>query len=146
MFKIILVALDGSDHAQRALKMAAKLAARCDAELVMVHALQTGSLRTDYEAVVSDSVRDAYLKIGQEQADAIFSRAAKKAHNLGVTKIKPVMKVGDPVKVVLKAAKKQDAELVVVGTRGLTGLRELALGSVAHKLTSMAHCPVMVVR
>jgi len=146
MFTKILVDLDGSDRAHKALIMAAKLATRCDAKLVLVHSLQIRSLRTDYEAIVSDSVRDAYLKIGKEQADAILSRAAKEAHELGVAKVKPVIKVSDPVETMLKFAKKQGAELMVVGTRGLTGLRELALGSVAHKLMAMAQCPVMVVR
>jgi nucleotide-binding universal stress UspA family protein len=146
MFTKILIALDGSDHAHKALRTAAQLASRCDAELILVHALQLRSLRTDYEAIVSESVRDAYLSIGKEQADAILSHAEEEAHQLGATNVRRVMRVGEPVENVLKIAQASDVDIIVVGTRGLTGLRELALGSVAHKLTAMAHCPVLVVR
>jgi nucleotide-binding universal stress UspA family protein len=47
---------------------------------------------------------------------------------------------------ILEASARIGAELIVVGTRELTGLRELAIGSVAHKATSAASCPVLIIR
>jgi nucleotide-binding universal stress UspA family protein len=61
-------------------------------------------------------------------------------------KIEQVVREGDPAKIVVKRAKKLDVDLLVVGTRGLTGIKGITLGSVAHKVTAAAHCPVLVVK
>lgn len=146
MFKKILVALDGSDHANKALKTAVEMAQRCDSELILFYALEIRSLRSDYEAIVNKSARDAYLAMGEKQKDDILSQAEKTASDLGLSQVRQECLEGEPARSILKAAKDNDVNLVVVGTRGLTGLRELAMGSVARKVTSAAECPVMVVR
>ena len=71
MFEKILVALDGSDHATKALKIAVEMAQRCDSELILFYALEVRSLRADYEAIVNKSARDAYLAMGEKQTDCI---------------------------------------------------------------------------
>ena len=148
MFSKILVALDGSSHATKALKTAVEMAQRCDSELVLFYALQVRSLRADYEAIVSKSARDAYVVIGKQQRDEILSEAEKVAvgMDMGMDKITQLCIEGEPARSILQAANECGANLIVVGTRGLTGLREIALGSVARKVTAAAECPVLVVR
>lgn len=146
MFKKILVALDGSDHANKALEMAVQMAQRCDSELILFYALEVRSLRADYEAIVNKSARDAYIAMGEKQKDDILSEAEKTAIDMGLSNVRQECLEGEAARSILKAAKDNDVNLVVVGTRGLTGLRELAMGSVARKVTSAAECPVMVVR
>ncbi len=147
MFNKILVALDGSDHAQNALDTAINLAKRCDAELILFHAMQLGNLSPGYAAMVSRSAREVYESLANEQADAILGAAEKAATSRGVKQATRVKTEADSAAgAILSAAGSTGAELVVVGTRGLTGLRELAMGSVAHKVTSAAHCPVLIVR
>jgi nucleotide-binding universal stress UspA family protein len=51
-----------------------------------------------------------------------------------------------PAKAILSVAESAAVNLLVVGTRGLTGLREMTMGSVAHKVSAAAKCPVMIVR
>lgn len=146
MFTKILVALDGSSHATKALKTAVEMAQRCDSELILFYALQVRSLRSDYEAIVSKSARDAYLEMGKKQRDEILSEAEKIAVDMGMSKVTRLCIEGEPARSILQAANETNSNLVVVGTRGLTGLREIALGSVARKVTSAAECPVLVVR
>ena len=147
MFSKILVALDGSDHAQKALDTAIKLAQRCQAELILFHVMQLGNLSPGYAAKVSRSARKVYQSLAQEQADAILGDAERAAAGQGIERITRLTKEADSAATaILSAADSAGAELVVVGTRGLTGLREIAMGSVAHKVTSAASCPVLVVR
>jgi nucleotide-binding universal stress UspA family protein len=146
MFENVLVALDGSEHGARALRMAVGLAQRCRAGLVLLHAVQTSALRSDYDVMVARSARAVFEKIGREQADAILGEAEQAARAAGIERVERVVADGDPVKAVLGAVPRHDVGLVVVGTRGLSGLQEFALGSVAHKLTVAAPCPVLVVK
>ena len=146
MFNKVLVALDGSDHAAKALDMAVKLVQRCDAELVLFHAVQLVPFRSDYDLRVVESARDVFRKIGREQAESIMQEAERAARDGGATKTVQVIGEGDPVKAMLKTVRDTGVDLVIVGTRGLTGLREIAMGSVAHKMSVAAPCPVLIVK
>ena len=146
MFNKILVALDGSDHATKALQTAVELAIRCDATLVLCHAVQTPQLRADYDKVVAKKAQKIYRQIGKERADDILGAAEKVARKAGLSEVERLVQDGDPVKALLKAIDKASADLLVIGTRGMTGLREIAMGGVAHKVTVAAPCPVLVVK
>lgn len=146
MFDRVLVALDGSEHAAKALHTATQLALRCNANLVLFHAVEVNPLRSDYDMRVVQSAREAYRRIGLEQAEAILAEAETAARAAGLEKIERAIGEGDAVKALLKRLREQPVDLVVVGTRGLTGLRELAMGSVAHKMSITAPCPVLIVK
>jgi nucleotide-binding universal stress UspA family protein len=146
MFDKVLVALDGSDHAQHALQMATKLAQRCNAGLVLFHSVEINAFRSDYDRRVVESAREVYRRIGREQADAILQEAEDVARAAGLNDVTRAIGEGDPVKAMLKITRETPVDLLVVGTRGLTGLREIAMGSVAHKMTAAAPCPVLIVK
>ena len=146
MFDKVLVALDGSEHAAMALQAATRLAQRCDAALILFHSVQVSAFRSDYDFRVVESAREVYRRIGREQADAILQEAEDAARAAGIVKVTRVVGEGDPVKALLKAMQGTAVDLIVVGTRGLTGLREVAMGSVAHKITVAAPCPVLIVK
>jgi len=147
MFDKILVALDGSDHAQKALDTAIKLAQRCDGELILFHAIQLSALRGDYHAMVTPAARKIYRGLGREQGEAILDQAEKTAKNMGLHKVfRSIVEADSTAKAILSAADTSGINLLVLGTRGLTGLREMAMGSVAHKITAAAKCPVLIIR
>lgn len=146
MFNKILVALDGSAHAQRALHSAIELAHRCESELVLLHAVQAHAFRSDYDARVIRSAREVFDRVGREQADAILGEAEKEAEAAGLAPVERVLVEGDPVKVILDAVSSLPVDLVVVGTRGLSGLREITLGSVAREISLAAPCRVLIVK
>ena len=147
MFDKILVALDGSDHAQKALDTAVRLAQRCDGELILFHAIQLSALRGDYHAMVTPAARKIYRGLGREQGDAILDSAEKTAKEMGLNRVvRSIVESDSTAKAILTEADSAGVDLLVVGTRGLTGLRELTMGSVAHKVTAAANCPVLVMR
>lgn len=147
MFNKILVGLDGSDHAAKALQMAIGLSSRCGAQLVLFHALRLRQLRSDFEAtMVTSAAREVYTKLAQEQAEDILQKAQRAAKEAGLDDVKQVIRKGGPAKTLIDVVKEEGAELLVIGTRGLTGLREIAMGSVAHKVTVASPCPVLVVK
>lgn len=146
MFDKVLVALDGSDHAQHALQMASQLAQRCNAALILFHSVEVHPFRSDYDRRVIESAREVYRRIGMEQADAILQEAEDLARAAGLDKVTRVVGEGDPVKAMLKITRETPVDVLVVGTRGLTGLREIAMGSVAHKMSVAAPCPVLIVK
>ena len=147
MFNSILVALDGSEHSSRALNTAIQLAVRCESKLVLFHAIQTNTFSAGYSIKVSDSARKVYESVGQEQAKEILGDAEILAKGKGVTNLKKVSQESKSVaRSIIEASRSEDAELIVIGTRGLTGLREMAMGSVAHKVSSSADCPVLIDR
>jgi nucleotide-binding universal stress UspA family protein len=146
VFDKILVALDGSAHADKALDTAIALAQRCDAELILFHAVAPHGLRGDYEAMVAKTAREVFRNVAHELADDLLSSAEERIRAAGLHKVERLSVEGDPAKTLVESAKQSGADLIVMGTRGLTGLQGMAMGSVAHKVTNAAPCPVMIIK
>lgn len=146
MFNSIMVALDGSDHASHALDLAIGLAKSCNARLVLFHAIMPPPLPGEYSRMADRAARDMYKRIGEESGEQILGEAERRVRDAGIAEVSKVMLEGSPPAAAVEVAEREGTDLIVVGTRGLTGLKELALGSVAHSITSMARCPVLVVK
>jgi nucleotide-binding universal stress UspA family protein len=89
-------------------------------------------------------VRDAELAL--MTADNVLDNARRKARANGITRISAEPSFGDPAREIITVAQTRQADLIVVGSRGHGRLASLLLGSVAQKVVSLAHCPVVVVR
>jgi len=138
MYKRIFVAVDGSDHAINATRHAAELAKALDAKLTLIHAYPDPSDvlgSTDYSQVVAKRE-----KAGQEILDAASSVIDNPQVLAGSLLVK------DPAaEAVLEAAEQSQAELIVLGSRGMGNLKRLLLGSVSQKVAQLSHCPVLLV-
>jgi nucleotide-binding universal stress UspA family protein len=146
--KNILVALDGSEPATRALSMAADLAVRYGATLHLVHVM----LRP---MVVSEGLKEfartehVDLPVAVEmsaQGQSIVAAGRASAAATGVHRLKTEVLTGDPAERLLGYAREQAVDLVVVGRRGIGQIRGLLMGSVSWKVNSLAECPVLTVR
>lgn len=135
----ILVAVDGSKHADAAFDAALELAQKYDSKLLVLHAFQ-GSTGTG--TLVSSVGEDALESIGQE----VLKSYEKKIQKANFARARTILERGDPAQRIIKTAKSEKCGLVVVGSRGLGGFKELLLGSVSHKVASHASCPVLIVR
>jgi nucleotide-binding universal stress UspA family protein len=82
----------------------------------------------------------------REVADAVLARAARELEAEGVEEVETHAQEGDPADVIIQVAEELGAELIVVGSRGLTGLERFLLGSVSSKLSQHAPTSLMVVR
>jgi nucleotide-binding universal stress UspA family protein len=133
--KRILIAYDGSESAERALDEAARLANGSDVTVVSVAEL------------LPQFGRAAAMLLPEEDAErkAELEQAKEKLAKLGVD-AKTVERRGDPAEMIIEEAKQEKADLIVVGTRGLSTAKGWMLGSVSSRVMHHAPCNVLVVR
>lgn len=141
-YKRILVAVDGSETSNKALVAALQLARDTGARVHVVHAVDELAYLSGYE--YSGDV----LSIVREQAGKVLEDALAIAKSAGVeadTQVldQPGQRLGD---VIAQAARRWEADLVVVGTHGRRGMGRVLLGSGAEQIIRLAKTPVLVIR
>jgi nucleotide-binding universal stress UspA family protein len=129
MYERILVGTDGSETANVAVERAIALAQLTGATLNIVTAVSDGEV----------------IKGGDENASSVIvARAAGRAEAAGVKCETHTMR-GDPSEVLIDLADQIGADLLVVGNRGMTGVRRFMLGSVPNKVSHHAPCSILIV-
>ena len=139
MFKRILLATDGSSHAEKALGYARALALRDDAQVIVVHAFEP--VPTYLGEPWRDQIMADHINAGREVAD----EAAEKLREAGVDVVVEVLE-GPPADAILRVANVRQPDLIVMGSRGHGELASLLLGSVSHRVLAHTRAPVMVVK
>ena len=139
MFKLIVLALDGSNKSNKALRYAISTAGFCSAELIIVHAYShTSDLhgKEEYERLVAQR-----KSAGQKIIDD--ARVQYEDSNISVEEN---LLEGPAAEAIISVANTRKADLIIMGTRGMGSLEGLLMGSVSTKVTRDAPCTVMVVR
>lgn len=131
----ILVAVDGSKPAMYATDKAINLAKTYGAELSALYVISPDVPLNELEGVARET--------GQKHLDKLERKAAKK--NLKV-KTEIVVGITSTVREIVEYAEKKKIDIIVVGSRGLSGFKRMLLGSVACGVVTYAHCPVLVVK
>jgi nucleotide-binding universal stress UspA family protein len=145
----ILVGVDGSEPSLKAVDFAADLASKYNAELIVLTVVPDFSPEVDpavEEYARSEHIPGPATTLVLTLADSVLDNARKMAQAKGATRISTERSFGNPAQEIIAAAKDRQADLIVVGSRGHGRLSGLLLGSVAQKVISLAHCPVVVVR
>lgn len=174
MFKNILVATDGSDHADKAVDLAADIAQKYDAQLTILSVIEgrpltEGAKRLASEkgidmgpvldlpditaispeggAIVPDAEETlAIARIQAELAEAVMEEARARAGASVAGTIKCVTGSGDAASAILAQAEEEGADLIVMGSRGLGAFRSLLVGSVSQKVSHLADCSCITVK
>ena len=171
----ILVALDGSEHSDKALDLASDIAAKYGAELVLLHVMSDKPLtdceryleETEYvddllaslQAPVMDSgdsrqraerVLRYYSEVArryrQAIGDRLMSRARDRARQKGVQTMQTVLEDGNPADTIVRVAKRLQVDMIFLGSRGLSEAKGLLMGSVSHKVAHLAECTCVTVK
>jgi nucleotide-binding universal stress UspA family protein len=145
MFQRIVVGTDGSETAGKAVAQAVELAAAVGATIDLVSAYEPvpdARLREERTAVPDDV---SWMVNPREDVDATLGAAAELAEEKGVT-IERHARQGDPADAILDVAEEQNADLIIVGNKGMTGAKRFLLGSVPNKVSHHAPCSVLIVR
>jgi nucleotide-binding universal stress UspA family protein len=177
MFKRIIVGLDGSDHARKALEIAIELARIGKSSLVLVHALNEAPLseaerklaETEFGmrdlterppvTAVAGAGQDPRLGVSATPAQALHTslrartemtqflldQIREDALRQGIENVEINIEGGEPADVILAAAKANKADLIVIGSRGLSDLQGLVYGSTSHKVAHRAPCTCLTV-
>jgi len=175
MFKTILLATDGSPHAERSATIAADIAVTYGATLELM-TVSSASLSIDDIASAPQSkrfskktkdelkkVRDMNDAISlsedvistaipapdsaiRELASEILNDAEKIARSKNIQGVVRISAMGDPALELIKQIEKSNVDLIVMGTRGLSNISGLVFGSVSHKVIHLAQCPCLTVK
>jgi nucleotide-binding universal stress UspA family protein len=136
MYDTIVVGTDGSETADRAVARAGQLAEQCGATLHVVSAYEPAAAHVGTDA--------AEFSIGSDfKADAALSKTTDLAP--ASVEVKTHSPNGDPADALVEVARREGADVIVLGSRGMRGARRL-LGSVPNKVSHHAPCDVLIVR
>jgi len=139
MFEKILVPLDGSEHSIKALEIAVQIALKFDGQITLIHVCSIGNLEAYPRPI------DEFIQAIRKNGTKILADGEKKVKAEGITAEK-LLKEGHPVEEIIKSCKDDEFDLIVIGARGLSKIKEILLGSVSDGVTRHAHCPVVVVK
>ncbi len=145
----ILLATDGSEEATLAAQTAVDIADKTNSELHVVH---VGGLDYGYPSYDPSYAVPDYVYMQQIQEN--LEQEARKALDAEVERVKAAggrvveahLSMGSPDAEIVKLADDIGAGLIVIGSRGLGGIRRALIGSVSDSVVRHAHCPVLVVR
>ncbi len=147
----LLVAVDGSEPAWRALEVAADLAKSHDGEVIALHVLRPIPVQEtlhEFAAAEHTSVEEKLTSLlaGRLAADPVTRHARRRLQERGFTNPEALAMEGDPASAILDFAKGHNVDAIVLGSRGRGDLAGLLLGSVSHKLAHLAKCACIIVR
>ena len=145
MLDRIVVGTDGSETATAAVKTAVELARLSGAKLEIVSAYQPipqSRLREEESGISGDI---SHTINPREDVQLVLGNAAAEAKKANVDVVTHPRE-GDPADAILDVAEENDADLVLVGNKGMTGARRFLLGSVPNKISHHAPCDVWIVK
>lgn len=140
MYKKILVPVDGSEGGWKALAAAKEVAEAGKAELVVMTVVQVFAGASIMPIPVESG------KINEELSNIANDILAQAKEKVGGVKAEFVAAPGRPSKVIVDTVKKSGADLVVIGSRGLSGLAEFFLGSVSSEVAQLSPVSVLIVK
>lgn len=144
-YQTVVVGTDGSDSSYLAVERAARIAADTEATLVIACAYHPA--RPEEVSKATDELGSdvAYQVVGSTPAEDSVRTAAERAKKQGATKIDTVVVDGEPVPTLIKVVQERDADLLVVGNRGLNTLAGRILGSVPAEAARKSRVDVLIV-
>ena len=145
MYQSIVVGTDGSDTAKQAVRSAAELARSTGAKLHIVSAyapVPESQLRRERREAPADA---QWSFNAREEVDAILDSAREEVARDGLD-VETHAQEGDPAEALIQAAEDQNADLIVVGNKGMTGAKRFLLGSVPNKVSHASPTSVLIMR
>jgi nucleotide-binding universal stress UspA family protein len=145
MFGSIVVGTDGSETAGEAVRQATELAKAIGASVYLVSAFEpvgNQRLREERQQVPEDM---SWMVNEREDVNATLRDAEEQLKEQGV-KVETFARQGDPADAILDVAEEQNADLIIVGNKGMSGAKRFLLGSVPNKVSHHAPCSVMIIR
>jgi nucleotide-binding universal stress UspA family protein len=145
-YRTVVVGTDGSESSLRAVARAGALAGATGATLVIACAYLPTEPDDRELAHAQDTLRDdAYQVVGSHPAEDTVRTAAERAGKAGAKDVKTLAVQGSPVETLLDVVRRENADLLVVGNRGLAGIKGRLLGSVPADATRRSQVDVLVV-
>lgn len=145
------MAIDGSDHAWKALDLAADMARRYDAELTILHVVPYEPMPDELRQLAAIE----HIPIGEDAArfhynrtlgDRLTREGKARAGKAGIARVEALTAEGRPAEEILAVAADRGVDAIVLGRRGLGNVTGLLMGSVSHKVSHLAECACVTVK
>ena len=152
MIQRILVPVDGSESADKALDFAIDLAERYSASILLLSVVPSmviplilepspGVMTIPPEAMLS------YEKEVESRYERVLSKAQKKTRKSKAhLEVQKKLVKGQPADMIVETAREGNFDLIIIGSHGLSGIKEFFLGSVSNRVAHQASCPVLIVK
>jgi nucleotide-binding universal stress UspA family protein len=140
-FSKILVGIDGSEHSMKAADYAISLTRVYGSELIALNVITS-------DVDITTSAASPRMEEIEKASQEYFNKIRHEADNLvkGIKLRTELIISSSVVGGIVEFAEKENIDLIVVGTKGRSGLKKLLLGSVASGIVNYAHCPVMIIK
>lgn len=135
----ILCPIDFSQHAELVVEWAIHLAQEHDSEVLLLHAYH---LPVEFQQLEGAYLPADFWDSVKEEAERSLAIYAERARAMSVS-VREIVREGYPASVIQEEAREENADMIVMGSRGLSGLKHLLLGSIAERVVQKAHCPVL---
>ncbi len=155
MFKKILVAVDGSEHSKRALTYGLELAEKFGGKITLIHvfstvmpmtpSMDTLSTPPTIPPHASPAIAAKLTEEVKQKGERILEDAERAVKERGIS-VEKVLREGNAVREIVAVAQDGKFDLVVVGHRGLSKLKELFMGAVSEGVSHKTTCPVLIVK
>ncbi|OZB94183.1 universal stress protein [Paenibacillus sp. XY044] len=141
MFDKMMVAIDQAEITNKLLDAVVEIAQNKQTQVTLVHVSQeyVSNGMTYVPENFLEDILDEMEKAGLEQ----LQQAKSKLKSAGINPETVHLK-GDPAHEILNYARDTEQQLIIIGSRGLRGIKEMMLGSVSHKVSQLSHCPVLI--
>ena len=155
MFEKILVPLDGSEHSLRALEIAVQIAKKFDGKITLLHIYSVGvrpivmpeptTLTPPSVPIMAPADFSKVVEAARKAGTTILANGENKVKAEGI-QVETLLREGHTVQEILKIARDNKFDLIVMGARGISRIREILLGSVSDGVIRNAPCPVLVIK
>lgn len=155
LFEKILVPLDGSEHSLRALEIAIQIAKKFDGKITLIHVYsvtirpvmmpEPTTLTPPMIPVMTPAEVSKAVEATRKAGASILTEGEQKVKAEEV-QVETLLKEGHTVQEIIRTAKEGKFDLIVIGGRGISKIRELLLGSVTDGVIHHAPCPVLVIK
>lgn len=147
MFKNIVCAVDGSDHAARAAAAAAALAAKFDSTLTLLTVAKELKMTEEVKRFIEvEHLSGEPQYVLDDYTEAVIDSAKEAAEAEGLRGVKTEVRSGNPARTIVDFADRRKADCIVLGRRGVGDIEGVFLGSVSFKVNALAKCTVITVK
>ena len=146
MFQKILCAVDGSEHAAKAAEAASELAAKHGGTVTFLTVTKDFKINDEVKRFIElENLTGEPQYVLDSYTTKVLQQAKDTARAAGVKQVDSQVKTGQPARTIVGTAERGGFDTIVLGSRGLGDIGSFLMGSVAHKVTSLAKCTVVTV-
>ncbi|WP_405152517.1 universal stress protein [Paenibacillus sp. FSL K6-0108] len=142
MFENIIVAIDQAEITNKILDATVEIARNKPTQVTLIHVSQ--EYVSNGMTYVPENFLEEILNEMEKASLEQLQQAKSKLESAGISP-KTVHLKGNPAHEILKYARDTKQQLIIIGSRGLSGIKEIMLGSVSHKVSQLSSCPVLIV-